>query len=120
MNEIWKQTLSCALKFKVKDKFLFVKANCRDLCFASKHLYLPAVWSGSQTFKSVKESKNIHVFKVMKTMKIQALFVLVLILKSCVCFELTETFGRQTIEDGPYGGEFNIVFNVFQFNSFEH
>ena len=48
----------------------------------------------------------------MKTMKIQVLFVLVLILKSCVCFELTETFERQTIEDGPYGGEFYIVFNV--------
>ena len=51
----------------------------------------------------------------MKTMKIQVLFVLVLILKSCVCFKLNETFARQTIEDGPYGGEFNIVFNVFQF-----
>merc|ERR1711909_34427 len=37
-------------------------------------------------------------------MKIQVLFVLVLILKSCVCIKLTETFERQTIEDGPYGG----------------
>ena len=48
-------------------------------------------------------------------MKIQVLFVLVLVLKSFVCFELTETFERQTIEDGPYGGGFNIVFNVSRY-----
>lgn len=47
----------------------------------------------------------------MKTMKTEILLVFVLILEVCVCFELTETFGKQTIEDGPYGGEFLIVFH---------
>ena len=54
-------------------------------------------------------------------MKTEILLVFVLILKVCVCFELTETFGKQTIEDGPYGG--GLILIVFQiqcnnFNSF--
>ena len=40
-------------------------------------------------------------------MNTEILLVFVLILKVAVCFELTETFGKQTIEDGPFGGEFN-------------
>merc|ERR1712227_348402 len=39
----------------------------------------------------------------MKTM-IEVLFVFSWIVKASVCFELTETFGKQTIEDGPFGG----------------
>lgn len=38
---------------------------------------------------------------------IEVLFVFSWIVKASVCFELTETFGKQTIEDGPFGGEFN-------------
>ena len=39
---------------------------------------------------------------------IEVLLVFVLVLKASVCFELTETFfEKQTIEDGPFGGEFN-------------
>merc|ERR1719500_850684 len=35
---------------------------------------------------------------------IEVLSVFVLILKASVCFKVTETFGKQTIEDGPFGG----------------
>ena len=43
-------------------------------------------------------------------MKTEILLVFVLILKVAVCFELTETFGKQTIEDGPYGGGWIMFF----------
>ena len=45
-------------------------------------------------------------------MKTEILLVFVLILKVAVCFELTETFGKQTIEDGPYGGGWIMFFNA--------
>ena len=45
---------------------------------------------------------------------IEVLLVFVLVLKASVCFELTETFGKQTIEDGPFGGEFNICCFQYQ------
>ena len=36
------------------------------------------------------------------------LFLLGLTIQASIGFELMETFGRQTIEDGPYGGLFKF------------
>ena len=64
--------------------------------------YLPIL---DPKLKSIRKQKHHFLFVSYETM-IEVLSVFVLILKASVCFELTETFGKQTIEDGPFGGEF--------------